>query len=67
MSEISRLKFLKPSIEDAYAEPSNWLEIDVLNPKTHGEGRNRYTDYEICMRVCRNSCWRQYLDNAFAA
>lgn len=51
MSEISRLKFSKPSLEEAYAEPSNWLEIDVINPKTHGDGRNRYTDYEIRMQV----------------
>ena len=49
--ETTRLSFNKQSIEDSYAEPANFLEIDVLNPITYGEGRNRYTDYEIRMRV----------------
>eukprot|EP00123_Amoebidium_parasiticum_P017299 comp23794_c1_seq1/m.41306 comp23794_c1_seq1/g.41306 ORF comp23794_c1_seq1/g.41306 comp23794_c1_seq1/m.41306 type:complete len:161 (-) comp23794_c1_seq1:82-564(-) len=48
---LGRLSFQKQSIEDSYAEPANFLEIDVVNPITHGEGRNRYTDYEVRFRT----------------
>lgn len=51
MAETQRISFLKQSIEDSYAEPANFLEIDVVNPQTYGDGRNRYTDYEIRLRV----------------
>ena len=46
-----RLDFKKQSLDDAYAAPANLLEIEVCNPDTHGFGRNRYTDYEVRMRV----------------
>ena len=46
-----RLDFKKQSLDDAYAAPANLLEIEVCNPDTHGFGRNRYTDYEVKMRV----------------
>lgn len=46
-----RLDFKKQTLDDAYAAPANLLEIEVTNPETHGFGRNRYTDYEIRMRV----------------
>ena len=39
------------TLDEAYAEPANFLEIDVCNPQTHGFGRSRYTDYEIHVRV----------------
>eukprot|EP00122_Pirum_gemmata_P000186 Pgem_evm1s159 len=48
--ETQRLNAPRASVQDSYAEPVNFLEIDVLNPKTYGEGRNRYTDYEVRMR-----------------
>lgn len=67
--ETTRLSFNRQSIEDSYAEPANFLEIDVLNPITYGEGRNRYTDYEIRMRTNlpifkhkEYSCRRRYSD-----
>ena len=50
-AETKRLAPKKQTLDDAYAPPSNFLEIDVSNPETHGFGRNRYTDYEIRMRV----------------
>ena len=31
--------------------PSNFIEIQVKNPQTHGIGNNRYTDYEIDLKV----------------
>ena len=37
--------------DDAYAAPANFLEIDVINPITHGIGNKRYTDYEVRMKV----------------
>ncbi len=46
-----RLDFKKQSLDDAYAAPANLLEIEVSGPETHGFARNRYTDYEIKMRV----------------
>lgn len=48
---LSRLAPKKQTLDDAYSEPANFLEIDVLNPVTHGIARNRYTDYEVRMRV----------------
>jgi len=50
-AETKRLAPKKQTLDDAYAAPANFLEIDVSNPETHGFGRNRYTDYEIRMKV----------------
>ena len=50
-TSTKRLDFKKQSLDDAYAAPANLLEIEVCNPDTHGFGRNRYTDYEVRMRV----------------
>ena len=41
------------TLEEAYSEPTNFLEIDVCNPQTHGFGRARYTDYEVRIKVRR--------------
>ena len=46
-----RLEVKKQSLDDAYAAPANLLEIEVAEPENHGFGRQRYTDYEIRMRV----------------
>lgn len=46
-----RLVSKKQTLDDAYAAPANFLEIDVVNPITHGVGNKRYTDYEVRMRV----------------
>lgn len=46
-----RLQSKKQTLDDAYAAPANFLEIDVVNPITHGVARARYTDYEVRMRV----------------
>lgn len=48
-----RLVSKKQTLDDAYAAPANFLEIDVVNPITHGVGNKRYTDYEVRMRVSR--------------
>ena len=45
----------KQTLEEAYGEPANFLEIDVCNPQTHGFGRSRYTDYEVHTRVSYGS------------
>lgn len=47
----ARIQPRKQDLEDAYAPPANFLELDVLNPETHGVGNKRYTDYELRMRV----------------
>ncbi|TVY33472.1 Sorting nexin, partial [Lachnellula occidentalis] len=39
------------SFEEIYGPPENFLEIEVRNPRTHGMGRNMYTDYEILCRT----------------
>jgi len=41
----------KQTLDDAYAAPANFLEIDVINPITHGIGNKRYTDYECRLKV----------------
>ena len=46
-----RLDFKRQTLDDAYAVPANLLEIEVANPETHGVARNRYTDYEVRMKV----------------
>lgn len=56
-----RLNVKKQTLDDAYAVPANFLEIDVVNPlTTMAAGKKRYTDYEVRMRVsntvlCRGS------------
>ena len=47
----SRLASKPMTIDEAYDEPGNFLEIDVVNAETHGIANKRYTDYEIKMRV----------------
>lgn len=45
-----------PSTSEMYAEPENFLEIEVRNPETHVpngvDQRGMYTDYEI---ICRTN------------
>lgn len=51
-----RLNVKKQTLDDAYAAPANFLEIDVVNPvTTMGVGKKRYTDYEVRMRVSYSS------------
>ncbi|KAG8225564.1 hypothetical protein J437_LFUL002081 [Ladona fulva] len=64
-----RLNVKKQTLDDAYAAPANFLEIDVINPITHGVGKKRYTDYEVRMRtnlpvfkVKESSVRRRYSD-----
>ena len=49
-----RLSSKKQTLDDAYAAPANFLEIDVINPITHGVANKRYTDYEVRMKVRRS-------------
>lgn len=67
--DTNRLKFEAQEEEDAYGAPTNFLEIDVKDPLTHGFGRNRYTDYEVSLRtslpIFKNkifTCRRRYSD-----
>lgn len=48
-----RLHAKKQTLDDAYAMPANFLEIDVINPTTHIVGKKRFTDYEVRMKVSR--------------
>lgn len=48
-----RLNVKKQTLDDAYAAPANFLEIDIVNPMTTlTSGKKRYTDYEVRMKVC---------------
>ncbi|UJR37411.1 hypothetical protein I4U23_030115 [Adineta vaga] len=49
--EIARLPTRPISLEDRYDPPANFLEIEVLNPETHGFASKRYTDYEVRMKT----------------
>ena len=46
-----RLSSKKQTLDDAYAVPANFLEIDVINPITHGVANKRYTDYECRLKT----------------
>jgi len=46
-----RLAAKKQTLDDAYAAPANFLEIDVVNAITHVLGAKRFTDYEVRMRT----------------
>ena len=48
---LKRLDFKKQRLEDAYLSPDNFFEINVCDPEIHGLARNRYTNYEIRMKV----------------
>lgn len=51
-----RLNVKKQTLDDAYAAPANFLEIDVIDPVTTiGVGKKRFTDYEVKMRVSQSS------------
>ena len=52
------------SLDDAYAAPANFLEIDVINPITHGMGNKRYTDYECRLKVSKKSLGYDFLINS---
>jgi len=65
----ARIQPKKQTLDDAYAPPANFLEIDVTNPQTHGVGKKRFTDYEVRMRtnlpvfrVKESSVRRRYSD-----
>ena len=51
-SATSRLPPRPQTIPGGYEPPENFLEVDVVNPETHGIGSKKYTDYEIKVRVC---------------
>lgn len=51
VADTRRLNSKPQDLTDAYGPPSNFLEIDVHNPQTVGVGRNRFTTYEVRMRV----------------
>ncbi|KAI6182818.1 Phox-like proteinous domain-containing protein [Aphelenchoides bicaudatus] len=46
-----RLVSKRQTLDEAYAPPANFLEIEVVNPITHGVGKNRYSDYEVRLRT----------------
>ncbi|XP_060072078.1 sorting nexin-12-like [Ylistrum balloti] len=65
----ARITTKKQTLEDAYSPPANFLEIDILDPQTHGVEKKRYTDYEVRMRtnlpvfkVKESSVRRRYSD-----
>ncbi|XP_033741438.1 sorting nexin-12-like [Pecten maximus] len=65
----ARITTKKQTLEDAYSPPANFLEIDILDPQTHGVDKKRYTDYEVRMRtnlpvfkVKESSVRRRYSD-----
>ncbi|KAL8585868.1 Sorting nexin-12 [Nucella lapillus] len=47
----ARINAVKQTLEDAYSPPANFLEIDIIDPQTHGVAKGRYTDYEVRMKT----------------
>ena len=58
-----RLSSKKQTLDDAYAAPANFLEIDVINPITHGIANKRYTDYEVRMKVSQMKILVDWMSN----
>ncbi len=46
-----RLSPKRQTLEDAYSPPANFLEIDVRNPSSEAEGKNRFIAYEVHLKV----------------
>jgi len=71
-SPFARVESLAPRptmTEDIYSVPENFLEVEVLNPRTQGHGRKMYTDYQVITRtnipafkLPSSSVWRRYSD-----
>ena len=47
----ARLNYKEQSVDERYGLPENFLEVEVTNPITTGEGRKRFTTYEIRVTV----------------
>ena len=45
--DTRRLNSKKQTLNEAYAEPDDILEIEITNAETHGFGKQRYTDYQV--------------------
>ncbi len=50
-SATQRLEPKQQTLEDAYSPPANFLEIDVCSPQVHGDGKTRFVDYEVKLKV----------------
>ena len=50
----ARVSIRPQTLREAYDPPANVLEVDVVNPETHGVAKNRYTDYEVRLKVIWN-------------
>ncbi|XP_063714424.1 sorting nexin-12-like [Symsagittifera roscoffensis] len=51
MNATGRLPSRHQTVDEAFCPPENFLEVDVVNPETHGIGAKRYTDYEVKVRT----------------
>jgi len=47
----ARIEAPKQTLDDAYAPPANFLEIDLSKPEVHGFGNKRFCDYEVKMKT----------------
>ena len=47
----ARVSIRPQTLREAYDPPANVLEVDVVNPETHGVANKRYTDYEVRLKV----------------
>eukprot|EP00127_Corallochytrium_limacisporum_P003282 Clim_evm131s147 gene=Clim_evmTU131s147 len=47
--DTKRLSYKKQSLDDAYSEPDNFLEIEVTDPQIHGDGRTKFVDYQVVL------------------
>ena len=53
----ARPNIKQQTLREAYDPPANVLEVDVINPETHGLGNKRYTDYEVRLKVSNIVQW----------
>lgn len=50
-STTARVSIRPQTLREAYDPPANVLEVDVVNPETHGLANKRYTDYEVRLKT----------------
>ena len=55
-TDTRRLQAKKQTLGEAYATPDDILEIEISDPQVHGFAKNRYTDYELRIKVSHSSC-----------
>ena len=55
------MNYKEQSVDERYGLPENFLEVEVINPITLGEGRKRFTTFEIRVTVSTPETFFEFL------